>query len=271
MPGPTVLIVETAAGEKCPLDFLGETSDLVYFMSFAYSARFGADHPLARAATVLRHKLGIDLAPLLTFGDATSTTLSGPFPRTATHAYGSPGPFTATATGTVNCTGVATATVNIVSPPPLTVSVSASTTPAPAQVSQIQSVLVPITYVFTTNIPANLTLTSPGGTFVSGGGDTLGTGGGGLSVNIVAGRGVVSETLVVPQVVAERSLHGGSPTFNFQRVFSGNNLSVTAAIPMRVVSSAVGPFSLRRVELRFENGRGEITIPKDFEKLKLFV
>ena len=207
----------------------------------------------------------------LTFGDGTGTGFANggfPFPRTTSHTYGATGTFTARATGTVNCTGVATATVNIVSPPPLTVSVSVSTTPAPAQVSQIQSVPVPITYVFTTNIPANLTLTSPGGTFVSGGGDTLGTGGGGLSVNIVAGRGVVSETLAVPQVVAERSLRGGSPTFNFQRVFSGNNLTVTAAVPMRVVSSAVGPFSLRRVELTFENGRGEITIPKDFEKLK---
>lgn len=37
---------------------------------------------------------------------------------------------------------------------------------------------------------------------------------------------------------------------------------------MRVVPSAAGPFSLRRVELKFENGRGEITVPKDFEKLK---
>jgi hypothetical protein len=204
----------------------------------------------------------------LTFGDATSTNLSGAFPLTTTHAYSGPGTFTATASGTVSCTGSTSASVTVVPLPPFSVSVSVITTPAPAQVSQIQSVPVPITYIFTTNFLGTLSLNSPDGTFIASGGATLGTGGAGLSVTIIGGRGIVTETLTVPQVVAERSLHTGSPTLNFQRVFSGSGVSVTAVAPMRVVSSAVGPFSLRRVELRFENGRGEITVPKNFEKLK---
>ncbi|MBI2882969.1 MAG: S8 family serine peptidase [Candidatus Methylomirabilis oxyfera] len=204
----------------------------------------------------------------LNFGDATSTTLSGVFPRTASHAYSSVGTFTATATGTSSCTGSASAIVTIVPLPPLSVAVSVNTTPSPAQVSLIQSVPVVITYTFTTNIQGAFTLTSSGGTFVAGSGGTLGTGGSGLSVTITGGRGVVTESLIVPQVVAERSLRGGSPTFTFQRTFSSGNISVPATVPMRVVSSAAGPFSLRRVELRFDNGRGEITVPKHFEHLK---
>ncbi len=68
--GITTLIVETASAEECPHEFLGDTADLVYFMSFAYSERYGSDHPLAKAAALLRRKRRIGLAPLLTFGDA---------------------------------------------------------------------------------------------------------------------------------------------------------------------------------------------------------
>ncbi len=49
----------------------GPSADLVYFLSLAYSARFGASHELALAANVLRNDLGIDLRPLLTFADRT--------------------------------------------------------------------------------------------------------------------------------------------------------------------------------------------------------
>ena len=69
-PAPTTLICETTAGDECPIDFLGDTADLVYFISFAHSERYGADHPLAHAAAVLKRRLHIDLSPLLTFGDA---------------------------------------------------------------------------------------------------------------------------------------------------------------------------------------------------------
>ncbi len=49
--------------------FAGDTSDLVFFLSWAYSARFGASHELALAAQVLRNDLGIDLRPLLNYAD----------------------------------------------------------------------------------------------------------------------------------------------------------------------------------------------------------
>ena len=69
-PSATALIFETTAAEECPGEFLGDSADIVYFISFAHSLRYGADHPLAKAAAVLKRQLGLNLAPLLTFADA---------------------------------------------------------------------------------------------------------------------------------------------------------------------------------------------------------
>jgi hypothetical protein len=68
-PSPTVLIVETTAGDP-PVEFLGESSDIVYFISMAHSERYGADHPLAKAASHIKRRLRIPMGPLLNFGDA---------------------------------------------------------------------------------------------------------------------------------------------------------------------------------------------------------
>ena len=67
---PTTLIVETTADEPCPIDFLGDTADIVYFISMAHTERYGADHPLARAAAILKRQLRVNMAPLLKFADA---------------------------------------------------------------------------------------------------------------------------------------------------------------------------------------------------------
>jgi hypothetical protein len=67
---PTTLIVETTADEPCPVDFLGDTADIVYFISMAHTERYGADHPLAKAAAILKRRLRVNMAPLLKFADA---------------------------------------------------------------------------------------------------------------------------------------------------------------------------------------------------------
>ncbi len=69
-PGPTALIVETTAEGECPLEFLGDSADIVYFISFAHSERYGSSHPLSKAAGVLKRQLQINISPLLTFADA---------------------------------------------------------------------------------------------------------------------------------------------------------------------------------------------------------
>jgi hypothetical protein len=59
---------ETDAGE-CPIDFGGPPDVLVYFLSFAFSTRYGAQHDLSKLALLLRGEHKIDLTPLLTFAD----------------------------------------------------------------------------------------------------------------------------------------------------------------------------------------------------------
>ncbi len=66
---PTVLIFETTAGDP-PVEFLGDSSDIVYFISMAHSERYGAAHPLAKAASAIKRRLRIPMGPLLSFGDA---------------------------------------------------------------------------------------------------------------------------------------------------------------------------------------------------------
>ena len=49
--------------------FCGDQSDLVYFLSFAYAGRFGAQHELSLLALTLQTDFGVNLKPLLTFAD----------------------------------------------------------------------------------------------------------------------------------------------------------------------------------------------------------
>jgi hypothetical protein len=49
--------------------FASYTGDLVFFLSWAFSTRYGASHELSVAALVLRSEFKIDLQPLLTFAD----------------------------------------------------------------------------------------------------------------------------------------------------------------------------------------------------------
>src|SRR5215207_962350 len=47
----------------------GDSSDLVYFLSFAFSQRYGASHELSVAALILRGEFKINIAPLMSFAD----------------------------------------------------------------------------------------------------------------------------------------------------------------------------------------------------------
>ena len=63
------LIVEFDPPGEPPTTFGGETAPLIYFLSFAYAARYGAQHELSIVTGLLRDKHKIDLKPLLTFAD----------------------------------------------------------------------------------------------------------------------------------------------------------------------------------------------------------
>jgi hypothetical protein len=60
---------EIGATEPCPIAFGGDAGVLVYFLSLAFSTRYGAQHDLSRLALLLRGEYKIDLGPLTTFAD----------------------------------------------------------------------------------------------------------------------------------------------------------------------------------------------------------
>lgn len=60
---------ESDAADTCPLTFGGTGDVLVYFLSLAFSTRYGSLHPLSQLALLLRGELKINLGPLTTFAD----------------------------------------------------------------------------------------------------------------------------------------------------------------------------------------------------------
>ena len=63
------LFFETEPPEACPIAFGGPSDVLVYFLSLAFSTRYGSIHPLSQLALLLRGEMKIDLGPLTTFAD----------------------------------------------------------------------------------------------------------------------------------------------------------------------------------------------------------
>jgi hypothetical protein len=60
---------ETDAAQPCPVAFGGDASALVYFLSLAFSTRYGSQHELSRLALLLRGEYKINLSPITTFAD----------------------------------------------------------------------------------------------------------------------------------------------------------------------------------------------------------
>ena len=63
------LFFETDDAKPCPIAFGGPSDVLVYFLSLAFSTRYGSQHPLSQLALLLRGEMKIDLGPLTTFAD----------------------------------------------------------------------------------------------------------------------------------------------------------------------------------------------------------
>jgi hypothetical protein len=68
------LFVEFATDEPCPFGFLGDPTVVLFFISWAFSVRFGGMHELAQAALHMQRKHKVDLKPLLTYADRDAET-----------------------------------------------------------------------------------------------------------------------------------------------------------------------------------------------------
>ena len=63
------LYFETDAPAPCPIEFGGPSDVLVFFLSLAFSTRYGALHPLSQLSLLLRGEYKINMTPLTTFAD----------------------------------------------------------------------------------------------------------------------------------------------------------------------------------------------------------
>ena len=66
---PPPLHVEFDASEACPIVFGGDPAVVLYFASWAFSLRFGAQHELALAARRIETAHKVALRPLLRYAD----------------------------------------------------------------------------------------------------------------------------------------------------------------------------------------------------------
>ena len=61
--------VEFDTPEPCPLRFEGDPTVVLYFISWAFTIRFGGAHELAQAALHMQRVHKVDLRPLMTYAD----------------------------------------------------------------------------------------------------------------------------------------------------------------------------------------------------------
>lgn len=117
-------------------------------------------------------------------------------------------------------------------------------TPSPAQVG------VPVTVTVIVSVAPNVSACSP--------------------VILDLGDGTSTDLGVVPPSVKTTThVYRSDGLFTITARGTCGSAPFSASTNL-LVSRTVGPLSLRRVDLHFENGRGDITVPKDFPGLKAF-
>ncbi len=85
-----------------------------------------------------------------------------------------------------------------------------------------------------------------------------------------------AESFLIPQDVILKAQKLGLTQFFYTRVFSivafgTPTTSTQRPVSVRVQGSAGGPFAINRMEIFFERGRNDITVPRDTAGLKVFV
>ena len=135
--------------------------------------------------------------------------------------------------------------------------------PTGAAVVVTQSSAVFVTWNARSGAPDPTTVVSEEGLFVLGG-EVLGQVPTFLMTTIPAnGAGAMTETLLIPPDIANRSFKQNAATFFYQRTFrsSADGSTTIAALTCRLSTSAYGNFSIASMTLFFENQRGETTFP----------
>jgi len=126
-----------------------------------------------------------------------------------------------------------------------------------------------VSYQFTASSLISTTLTSSGGSFIAGG-ETVEVNTLPLTVSILNGSGRVSEMLTIPVAVTERAIQRGAARFSYVRIFTGPDVNLNATVNFTITTEAGADFNIKRIELYFENRRSEITVNRNYPKLKAY-
>jgi len=185
-----------------------------------------------------------------------------------THTYTAPGTYTITAsTGCGAIPPDPVSTLLFVQLPP--VSVSVTPVPSSFRIARGQSSAKSIGYQFRGTPSLNITMTSIEGIFMAGN-ESIGAVPIPLTVNIQNGSGFVSDAVNIPVAIIKRAIQSNANTFTYTRTFSNSQMSVTATVFFTITTEAGADFELKRIELYFDNRRPEITVERNFSKLRAY-
>ncbi len=98
-----------------------------------------------------------------------------------------------------------------------------------------------------------------------------------ITINVAGNNATAVEVLNIPLSVTERAIKMRENKIEFRRNFLVLNCSSTyyqyyqlVSLIFYITTEAAAEFDIKRIELYFENGRAEITVPKNYKGLKAF-
>jgi hypothetical protein len=149
------------------------------------------------------------------------------------------------------------------------VTISASGIPSSFSIPVGTATIQDISYTFTTVPAADITLQSLQGTFLAGN-TIIGSVNVPLSASIKSGSGRTTELVNIPVSVTRRAKSLGATKITYGRIFSDGNDFVQVQADITVTTEAGAKFSVKRLQLYFDNRRAEITVKRNTPKVNAY-
>ena len=129
-----------------------------------------------------------------------------------------------------------------------------SVTPSPSTIGIVegQNNIVAATYSALAVGSGSFTVTSDQGSFLTPGGTQLGTVDASVSIKVVNGRGMSTETITVPPKYITAALNKKENRIVYRRIFTYGGDSAVSEVTMQIVPVSAGAFTITRLALRFE-------------------
>jgi hypothetical protein len=162
--------------------------------------------------------------------------------------------------------------------PPGTASAALSVSPPQLSVSGGQPTTVAITYRFSglalAAVPYSGPMSSPSGEFRLGSGIVIPVPTT-VTATVQGGSGAVTETLTIPASVLDAARRQGATSFTYDRTFTdlpppNQRITEAASVRVSITSEAAASFAIKRIELYFDNRRGETTVTRNRQGLKAY-